>query len=274
MRNNLLSVGLVCLFVCNILAQTCSLSASIAARPGASWVTNGVSQQIFDISITNTGSCSFSAATVALSLPSGSSISESWNIDSTTFLVSGFGTLNAGATYAGAGIVISHGGVPTISSSSATCNSPCSGSTSAPTSAPTPAATSAPTSAPTNAPASCQLSVSQTRRTSTDGSWTSGEFTYQIYDLAFTNTGSKTLTYAQYIHSFMVGYPSSHWNLVKTCCIQIKSAVTYNVTLPSAGLEPASVTYAGFVLEYGTGTALADPNFNSPIVGSQVVCNN
>lgn len=80
------------------------------------------------------------------------------------------------------------------------------------------------------------------------GNWVSGSNNYQIYDLVFTNTGSKTITKAELAQGLGVGYPSQWWGLNKTCCLQIRSAITYDITIPYP-LAVGSSLNAGYPFE-------------------------
>jgi len=118
------------------------------------------------------------------------------------------------------------------------------------------------------------LSVTQTRRA--NAGWTTGSDNFQIYDLTFTNIGSETITFAQFDQGLPVGTPVSYWGLVKTCCTQIDSVASYNITLPSTGLLVGQSLTAGFILGYPSTTALIDPQASTPIVQTEfynfVVC--
>jgi len=114
----------------------------------------------------------------------------------------------------------------------------------------------------------CEVSVTQTRRSGDGGVYESGGLYYQIYDLTFSNTGSEPVTFAQFDQAFPGSeMTTSYWNLVKTCCTQIQSAASYNVTLPDDYLPVGSTVDAGFILQY-SGT-LTDPEYSSPIVQTQ-----
>jgi len=252
MRNFILSCALLFVVFCGgVLASagTCDVSASLAARTGAgsSWTdTAGTHYQIFDITIQNSGTCSLSQASLTLQIPSGSAISQTWNYDISTHAISNFNNLQPGLAYTGAGVVVTNGGIPTVLSSSATCGPSCGN----------------PSSIDTN----CQLSVTQTRRTGAGSSWATDDGTFQIYDLTFTNTGSETVTFAQFDEALSVGTPGSFWDLTKVCCTQIDSAVSYDVTLPSGGLVVGASISAGYILQYDPSLTLTDPEFVSPIV--------
>jgi len=252
MKNLIISSALLFVVFCGgVLASsgTCDVIASLAARTvtGSSWTdTAGTDYQIFDITIQNSGTCSFSQASLTLQIPSGSTISQAWNYDLSTHAITNFVTLQPGLAYTGAGVVVTNGGIPTVLSSSATCAPSCGN--------------------PTNIDTNCQLSVTQTRRTGLGSSWVTQDGTFQIYDLTFTNTGSETLTFAQFDEALSVGTPGSFWDLTKVCCTQIDSAVSYDVTLPGGGLVVGASISAGYILQYDSSLTLTDPEFVSPIV--------
>jgi len=256
MKNLLISTLLSALFICGALAAssgTCEVTASLAARAGSgsSWTDSaGNHFQIYDVTILNSGTCSFNSAYLTLSIPSGSSISQVWNYDLSSHAITNFVTLQPGLTYTGAGIVLSNGGTPSIVATSASCPASCSN--------------------PTTVDSSCQLSVSQTRRTGAGSSWLAADGTsFQIFDLTFTNTGSKTVTFAQFDEAIGVGSISSYWDLSKVCCTQIDSAVSYDVSLPSGGLVVGASIGAGYIMQYDSSLTLSDPEYNSPIVQTE-----
>jgi len=184
-----------------------------------------------------------------LSIPFGSSISQAWNYNLSTHTISNSGTLQPGKTYTGAGIVLSNGGTPSVVASSASCPASCSN--------------------PTTVDSACQLSVTQTRRTGPGSSWVTQDGNFQIYDLTFANTGSKTVTFAQFDEAISVGSISSFWGLSKVCCTQSDSAVSYDVSLPSDGLVVGATIGSGYILKYASSATLSDPEYSSPIVQTQ-----
>lgn len=268
MRAFIAGLFLFTFFSYSLAAGTCTLTATVNARSGGSWTTNGISYQIYDMTITNTGSCPITSAFVLFNIPAGSTIAEWWNYDPTTGFVSDYGTLAPAASYTGAGIVVTNGGVPTVqSTSSSVCSASCTGSTPPPTNAPTSPPTNGPTSGPIDS--HCQLSVTQTRRSGAGSTWVTGSNTYQIYDLVFTNTGTENMLAAVFSEGLPVGYPSSFWQLAKYCCTQVDSTIEYNITLPNGGLIVGNSVGAGYILQYASSASLMDPEFTSPIMQTQ-----
>jgi len=99
--------------------KACRVSVSFAARtgPGSSWTSDGQEFQIYDITVTNTGSkpaTSFSAYSSVLA----SSVQQAWNYAPATGDFSNFGDLlAAGSSFTGAGFIYP---VPTSGSTSFT----------------------------------------------------------------------------------------------------------------------------------------------------------
>jgi len=276
----------VCLFLCQYVAAaasgTCSMSVVASARQGGSWNDGSNQFQIWDINVTNSGSCAILQASAAVTLCSGSVITQSWNYDLINNAFENFGReLYAQQSFTTAGLIVTAGCTPAFSDFVTQCDPSCAsaGTTAAPTSSggATSSATTSSAASSSGATSSsatsgstidthCQLSVTQTRRSGSGAYWASGGFEYQLFDLDFTNTGSETVTFAQFDQSFAVGIASSAWNMVKTCCTQIDSAASYNVTLPAGGLVPGASTGAGFILQYAPDQTLVDPEFGNPIV--------
>jgi len=250
------------------------MSVTATARQGGSWSDGSNNFQIWDINVTNTGTCALSQFSAAVTVGSGSVVTQSWNYDLASNVFSDFGLiLYPQESFVGAGIIVTGGAAPSFSSLAPQCDSSCasagSGSSSGSGSGSGSASSSSSgssASGSTPIDTNCQLSVSQTRRTGSGAAWISGGYAYQLYDLGFYNSGSETVIFAELDQSFGVGQVASVWNMVQVCCTQIDSAASYNVTLPAGGLVPRASTNAGIILQYLPNQALQDPEFLNPIV--------
>lgn len=249
------------------------MSVTATARQGGAWTDGSNTFQIWDINVTNTGTCAMSQVSAAVHVGSGSVVTQSWNYDLASDAFSNFGpTLYPQESFVTAGIIVTGGAAPTFSSLSPLCDSSCasagSGSSSGSGSGSGSASSSSSGSGTSGSTVdtNCRLNVSQTRRTGSGAAWVSAGFAYQLYDLAFYNSGSETVIFAELDQSFAVGQVASVWNMVQVCCTQIDSAASYNVTLPAGGLVPGASTNGGIILQYLPNQALHDPEFLNPIV--------
>lgn len=231
---------------------SCSASASISARSGARWVTGDKTFQLYDLTVTNDGSCIINNVGLSFGLPTGAAITEHWNLlaDNLYYLLQNFPAdgINAASAFNGAGFVVS---MPTASADTAApisvqvygaaCPSSCSStSTPAPsssdeTSSAAPAESSDESSAPV---ADCTIVASVEKDASTQ-SWTDAQGrTVSVYRLKIQNTGTSALK--DYVTSFTVGLSGeivSMWNLEGT-------RGGYRVTGFGESL-PAGATYTG-----------------------------
>jgi len=109
---------------------SCTASVSLSERVGGSWESNGKANQIWDLTLTNTGLYPISSIRVAITPAAGTSIdlASSWNLayDNTTnlYAVSLNGALySAGSVFAGAGFIITGttSAPPMVTLASAVC---------------------------------------------------------------------------------------------------------------------------------------------------------
>jgi len=204
------------------LAQQCSVSVSQNLRQ--SWVTNGVTYYLYDLSIENTGEFSVVSPIINIisSSPSNSiSLYESWNLDissnpsSSQIIASTYPStiISSGQSYQPSGYVIS--GSTTIVSLNglSACNAPTQTPTLTPTNPPTtqhPTTQSAPT---TQSPSNCDISISQNLR----DQWTTNGVIFYLYDITLTNNGAQstsTPVFPIYSTSSAPVAVSQSWNLV------------------------------------------------------------
>jgi hypothetical protein len=106
---------------------TCTVTATLSARPaanGGNWTDEaGRPNQIYDVSLKNTGTCVVHAVRIAFTLqPTSSSfISQRWNLDE-NFNVNTFGPIPVNGGFGGAGIVLTGPGPISVSVAAQTCN--------------------------------------------------------------------------------------------------------------------------------------------------------
>jgi len=104
----------------------CSVSASLTARSsqnGGNWTDDaGRRNQIYDITVQNTGTCIVTAVRLAFTLSDASSfISQRWNLDA-NYNVNTYGPIPVNGGFGGAGIVVTGNGTPTVSVADKTCD--------------------------------------------------------------------------------------------------------------------------------------------------------
>eukprot|EP01113_Clastostelium_recurvatum_P001063 TRINITY_DN1044_c0_g1_i2.p1 TRINITY_DN1044_c0_g1~~TRINITY_DN1044_c0_g1_i2.p1 ORF type:complete len:314 (-),score=84.23 TRINITY_DN1044_c0_g1_i2:78-983(-) len=121
---NILTIALLCAGALLVRAQdTCTVSLSVLQRPSATWDQEGMRNAIYDISVTNAGSCNINNVGINVFLPSGASIVNQWNLmaDSRYWLLQNFGSELAPEATATAGIVVAFaaGATPDYSTVSA-----------------------------------------------------------------------------------------------------------------------------------------------------------
>ncbi|ELR13462.1 carbohydrate binding domain cbm49 protein [Acanthamoeba castellanii str. Neff] len=117
-----------------------------------------------------------------------------------------------------------------------------------------PSASSSPVTAPSASPtivaspAPCQLSVSQTTRpSSAGGSWTEGDFFFQIYDLTLLNSGSRPVSSAVIAidtTSNQQQVITQFWNLER----QSATSDLFNVRNPGGNIEVGATLGAGYIV--------------------------
>jgi len=289
MNTSTLSILVVALILSIIAssnaAGTCSAAITITARTGSSWEEGGLFHQIYDITVTNNGTCPITTLFGLYVFPTTAHVSEAWNYNQTTGQIGGFsGFIVAGRTLIGPGFVLAGVGAPSLSHEHtlASCPDTCVGSATAaptasapiaPTAAPTATSTARPpTSAPTAHPPTsaptgvaptvataaptlpaCATSIRITARA--NAAFLINGVASQIYDLEITNTGRTTVDQLDITittTSSTAIAQDNKWNLVHVAGDRY-SVLTYG------GLT-AGTTYlgAGFVLS-GTLPSTATP---------------
>ncbi|ELR13478.1 uncharacterized protein ACA1_246110 [Acanthamoeba castellanii str. Neff] len=91
----------------------------------------------------------------------------------------------------------------------------------------------------------CQLSVSQITRSG--GSWTQGDFFFQIYDLPIVNTGSSPVTSAVIAIDTAPNQEqviTQFWNLAR----QSATSNLFNVANPGGNIEVGATLGAGYIV--------------------------
>lgn len=238
---------------------SCSASASIAARSGARWVTGDKTFQLYDLTVTNDGSCTLNNVGLSLGLPSGAAITEHWNLlaDNLYYLLQNFPAdgINAGSAFNGAGFVVS---MPTASADAAApisvqvygaaCPSKCSASSSSDEA-------SSDDSSAAPAPAVDCTIVATVEKDTTAQSWTDAQGrTVSVYRLKIQNTGTSALK--DYVTSFAAGVNAeivSVWNLESARGGYLVSG--FGESLPAG----ATYTGAGLIIANAAETVTATP---------------
>jgi hypothetical protein len=103
-----------------------------------------------------------------------------------------------------------------------------------------------PTIVATPQPSSCSLSVQQTTRSASQGgSWTEGDFQFQIYDLTFVNNGQ------QLVHGAVITIGAAaqqqiyqFWNIER----QSANSAAFNVPTPWGPLQLGASLGAGYIV--------------------------
>lgn len=94
------------------IAQGCTASAWAVERAGQ-WEEGGLPRRVYDLQITNTGSCTISGwVSVFLEIPQGNKLVESWGFNSQNGQVDLYGSLAVGQTFSGAGFIWAGQGSP------------------------------------------------------------------------------------------------------------------------------------------------------------------
>jgi len=105
------------------VTSPCQANASIQARPQGFWVSNNNSpNQIYDISVQNSGQCTLTSVKLQINLSSGQIISQSWNLDANNNLTN-FGQISPSSSFDSAGIVVQGAGSVTVNVESSECES-------------------------------------------------------------------------------------------------------------------------------------------------------
>lgn len=264
MKTLLLLVVCAALLLC--VNGHCTATASAEARPGANWRINGVNNQIYDIFVKNTGTQTILTLFAFFGFPSNNSVTQAWNYDSTTGQILNFGgSLAPGQTFNGAGFVLTGSGTPTLAFITPNCGgtqaptqrptqSPTQGPTQAPTQGPTQGPTQAPTQGPTQAPGNCSARVQTIKRTGPNSNFTENGQPAQIWDLVFTNTGTRsvnaiTITITPAVNTSV--NQNNKWNLVFNSSANNYAAQLFNALF----LPNSQYTGSGFVVDGATSSS-------------------
>jgi len=253
-------------------AQTAPCSATIVPTPrlNSAWTTYpNIPNQLFDLVITNVGSCPILSLVAVFTLFANETITQSWNWVPASGMLSGFdGAINVGEVYSAAGFVLSGGLAISLNSYTPTCASSCAGvgATSALASSTgsgsstgsLPSSSTSGSSSTTGAPPvnnTCTVAISISARAGAAFVY-NGQLS-QIYDLTFTNIGQAMISNLQIRIAPVSGTAvneSNKWNLVLSSTV----ANVYTVMTFGALTVGAQYAGAGFVLA-GTNATTATP---------------
>eukprot|EP01113_Clastostelium_recurvatum_P027149 TRINITY_DN3270_c0_g1_i1.p1 TRINITY_DN3270_c0_g1~~TRINITY_DN3270_c0_g1_i1.p1 ORF type:complete len:449 (+),score=116.88 TRINITY_DN3270_c0_g1_i1:135-1481(+) len=241
---------------------SCAASVVLTARSGGSFATGSGMSQIYDATITNSGSCGITNIILQLALPANGQITSSWNLvdnGGLRYTVTSYeGLLPAGSTV-NAGFIVNFPNTQTIpagvtaAASTTTCPDSCSapgtgtGSGSATTgSEPSPVTTGLPSSTTgSQQPAGCTVSSTTTARAGS--SFQSGSGVSQIYDIVVTNSGSCAVNNIILTASLPSGASiQSTWNLN----LNAGGGLSYTVTSYEGTLPAGSSVNAGFIVNF------------------------
>eukprot|EP01112_Ceratiomyxa_fruticulosa_P007530 TRINITY_DN1958_c0_g1_i3.p1 TRINITY_DN1958_c0_g1~~TRINITY_DN1958_c0_g1_i3.p1 ORF type:complete len:217 (+),score=47.36 TRINITY_DN1958_c0_g1_i3:420-1070(+) len=103
-------------------ASGCAVDVSHVARAGGSWIDNGVNNQIYDITVTNQGSCPITSVRLDISLGAGATMTSSWNFNSSYYLTNFGSTIYPGQSFNGAGFIVAGNGGVLVSDGSKACS--------------------------------------------------------------------------------------------------------------------------------------------------------
>jgi len=249
----------------DVAGSGCSVTATIAIRPSASWTDGGNTNQIYDVTVTNNGICPVDNVGLQFGLPSGAIISDQWNMmaDDLYYMLDNFGnTIQVGGMFNAAGIVVSTpigtpaSGPVTSNVYGSACPRSCmsSASSSESSSAATESSSSSATTESSSAPSSgtCSATAVIAKDTST-ASWTDDQGrTVAVYRLTITNNGECPIN--NYVLSFGYGTASvvSMWNLQSA--LGGYQVTGFGDSLPAG----ASFSGAGLILAGAPDTVSAD----------------
>jgi len=112
-----------------VLAQTpCFGRIAATERVGDSWEEGDIHYQIWDINATNEGTCPLTRIVGFFSAGAGF-ISQSWNYDSSSGLITGYGdVLEPGQSFTGAGFILANFSAPILAFDRPGCSEECSSS--------------------------------------------------------------------------------------------------------------------------------------------------
>eukprot|EP01111_Echinosteliopsis_oligospora_P011035 TRINITY_DN353_c0_g1_i2.p1 TRINITY_DN353_c0_g1~~TRINITY_DN353_c0_g1_i2.p1 ORF type:complete len:277 (-),score=59.47 TRINITY_DN353_c0_g1_i2:83-913(-) len=228
----------------------CTTAASITKRVGSDYLdSQGRTNSIFDITVTNVGTCNAYDIGVQFGLPTGAEIVQRWNVQIVprAETITGFGDyLAVGQSFGGAGIIVAFADSSSqnvvINVYGTNCPASCvnSGSSSSADSS--------------SSESGCPATVNTVFRTS----YNSGNTVNCIFDIDVTNTASSTLETVQITYAIENRTVTGTWNLVNACCTQIESVVSYNVNLYSLQVG-STFSGAGFIQTLPEGSTCTPP---------------
>jgi len=251
-------------------SYACQIISTITPRAGAgaSWISDAGAYQIYDIDVTNVGSCVVSWVVLSINLPAGASISSTWNLQvysGSSYTVNLFGnSIVPGGSLTSSGFVVFSPNtriIPSFGVSvvvyTVTCNNCAFSSTSG---------SAVSTTSGTTSNSACQVSPTLTPRSSAGGSWISDAGAYQIYDIDVLNVGSCLVYNVVLSFDLPAGSSiSSTWNL------QVYSGSSYTVNLFGNSISPGgSLTSSGFVV-FSPNTRII-PSFGVSVIVNTATC--
>lgn len=99
----------------------CQATASIVARPQGFWYnSNGSPNQIYDITVQNSGQCTLTAVKLQINLASGQILIQTWNFDSSNNLTN-FYQISPSSNFTGAGFIVQGAGAVSVSVQTNSC---------------------------------------------------------------------------------------------------------------------------------------------------------
>lgn len=251
---------------------------AITQTLGSSWTQNGQAMSQWNAQLT-AGSEQVRSVQLAIS---GATLTQLWGLtrnDSTglyglpPYRVMA-GGLGAGETHQ-FGYIWESSQQATITVSSIDCGSPA--ASPSPSASPVVVGSSAPSASPaasaSASPAAsgdCRLTVTQTKRPANDGgSWTTGDFGFQIYDLTLNNVGARAASNAvinvalnanaqQEIYQF--------WNIER----QAADSSVFNVPTPWGAIQVGASQGAGYIVRYPL--AAADNQVDPTVTVQSATC--
>lgn len=284
-RNLLLVVALAYTLACACAQTPCFARITAVARAGstARWTAGATTYQVWDITATNEGTCALTRI-VGYFSPTTGSITESWNYDSSSGLITGYGySLPVGVSFTGAGFVLANATQPVLAFDRPACVAGCSDSTTAPTSVPTtttpttttPTTTAAPirttttttpipistttTSAPTQTVRRC---VAQTLVRAEGNSWTDSQGrNTSVYRLQLSNAGPCN------IQSIALNFVTNGGAIVSTFNLNARQGGGYDVANFGSSLAAGSA-YSGAGLIVAGGNGFVNVEFITSVCGT------
>jgi hypothetical protein len=235
---------------CKVTTQQTARSAA----EGGQWKDATYTYQIYDLAVKNAGDKVVTTAQLTLTLASGASFYQFWNLErkeaSETFFVPNYGGIQVGATQTAGYVVrtpLTNGAptAPIVHVDSTTCSGG-----SAPSSAPSSVPSSAPSSPspstivsspqPSSAPGPCSAKVSIVARSGSN--WQDASGFNQLYDITITNTGSRAINGGQVTFGLGSGVGvTQYWELNR------KTANVFGIPTTYGPLQVGASQGAGIV---------------------------